>query len=397
MDFMIASITMNPSRSLGIDFLLPFSQRRSAIYIKTPTGSEFHWNLFVAPFTVKLWVFLFGLSVFYAVVGEIGMHVSEWCLNSGRSRLLPSVALSIIQTMAFIKSAYFGLCLDLFDKHEPIQPMANGKRLYYFVILLSGYIVFNCYAASLTSELSISTLKLPFRNIEELAQRTNVAVITVFQEKNPIFQSEMSSKPLKSIYLSRMRNKEVYFKSIKKGMKYLESHPNCALYATEHVLEIKATQKGQNPYNLCKFMKVWKNRIPSPMAMSLPKGSPYKKFLNKQIWKTLDSGILAASKQKWMTPKMNCNDNVAIQIGYSKFASLLSALAVSMLISLLLFFGELLLRGRQQSVHGGTERQLWKTEKHEIMKKSILSIVQNISKDEAEQVLHEVSAIVARM
>ena len=136
MDFVIVSLSMTPSRNRGIEFLLPFSTHTSAFYIKTPTGQELRWDLYVLPFTFRLWAALALFGVVYSVIGQVAINILEKKLADNNKKLFTSICFHIIQTMAFIKTAYFGICLEMFGNKEMLLSIQMGNDFTTFLFCL---------------------------------------------------------------------------------------------------------------------------------------------------------------------------------------------------------------------------------------------------------------------
>ena len=62
-DLVGTTLTLNPVRALGIDYLLPIGTETYALFIKTTGEEELAWQVFLLPFSRELWAFLLVNSV----------------------------------------------------------------------------------------------------------------------------------------------------------------------------------------------------------------------------------------------------------------------------------------------------------------------------------------------
>ena len=71
------------------------------------------------------------------------------------------------------------------------EPRRNSARLAFVVVLFLAIVLYNAYAAFLTSFLSIREVNLPFYNLEEMYKRTNFKVFrSIVQSLHDFFSRD---------------------------------------------------------------------------------------------------------------------------------------------------------------------------------------------------------------
>ena len=163
-DIIAASMTVNPERFRGINFLLPLGMETRAIFIKRIGAQELDWTVFLQPFSWELRYSLLGLAALFVVVLKFVEKVTQNEPETQGTFANPVRLLS-----EYLLSYWYMLC-SYFGRPPP-RVYANNKdsiRMVTFVILLIGIFVFMSYRASLTSELSTRRNKLPFTDMNGL-------------------------------------------------------------------------------------------------------------------------------------------------------------------------------------------------------------------------------------
>ena len=143
-----------PDRCQVLDCLPVTRTYNLQIFIKSTKEETISWSTFLHPFSIMLWVMLLSSAV-------------------------------IIATLLTVLERYFGLFDESFLLHEylikiwiTIKANFGGEPGYGYEntslkiillgCLLAGVVNWGAYQASLTSELSVIKLKLPFNDLESL-------------------------------------------------------------------------------------------------------------------------------------------------------------------------------------------------------------------------------------
>lgn len=147
---------MTKERVVVMDFLPPVYLDKVEVFIKAVDEEAFTWKIFVAVFTIKLWIMIFFVAAIMALV-----LISFERLNEVKSESDCLMDYLTYFWMAF--RANFG------GNPTGLRPKRTfGDKMALFICLLVGSIIWMGYRASLTSELSISKKRLPFHDLNGL-------------------------------------------------------------------------------------------------------------------------------------------------------------------------------------------------------------------------------------
>lgn len=167
-DLIGTSVTLNPERYHVVDYLHPLGTETYAIYIGNPKSETADWRLYSVPFSFELWGFL----VCTAFALALTIRIVEFFYEShDEDELAPESPLELLkQVFQMAPSAW--MVFGSYFGRKPTNPVKKyeGVKIMVFSILLTGNVVFMSYRASITSELSVWELRLPFRNLWELLQ-----------------------------------------------------------------------------------------------------------------------------------------------------------------------------------------------------------------------------------
>ena len=168
-DICLASLTIKPWRAKVIHFLPPLGEETFGFYVQAANDNGMSWDVFVQPFHGNLW---FSMLLFSAICSTLLLITISLLKEEASVRhFLKNLA----HLEIFFIASYFG---------KAIKISSTGKKfnLFYkatlFSISASGLIIFIAYKASLTSELSVRNIKLPFNSIDGLAAAKNMKLIS---------------------------------------------------------------------------------------------------------------------------------------------------------------------------------------------------------------------------
>jgi len=126
-------------------------------------------NVYVAPFSAILWIAIFCVSFLTGTCLYFIQEVFEaFQKDISDNRRICSKLNLLIQHIWLVWASNFGLNVASMNKN--ITKVFNSKKILLFVAFLNGNILFAGYRASLTSELSVKDISLPFTNIEEMIE-----------------------------------------------------------------------------------------------------------------------------------------------------------------------------------------------------------------------------------
>ena len=88
MDLVGTTLTLNPTRALAVDYLLPIGTETYAIFIKTTGQEELAWQVFLLPFSRNLWTFLLVNSAICMAIIKLFEHYFRYLKSTtGGKRL----------------------------------------------------------------------------------------------------------------------------------------------------------------------------------------------------------------------------------------------------------------------------------------------------------------------
>ena len=142
-------------RIQALDILTSIIPYNAELFIKKVVDQEISWTVYLKPISTKLWIML----VFIALVIAIFLTIIEKWINKTQSHKL--LFKNLLMNLWIALKANFG--------GKPGSIINNNAyQIVIFSCLLVGSIFWMAYRASLTSELAVVKLKLPFDDLESL-------------------------------------------------------------------------------------------------------------------------------------------------------------------------------------------------------------------------------------
>ena len=142
-------------RIQALDILTSIIPYNAELFIKQVEDQEISWTVYLKPISTKLWIML----VFIALVIAIFLTIIEKWINKTQSHKL--LFKNLLMNLWIALKANFG--------GKPGSIINNNAyQIVIFSCLLVGSIFWMAYRASLTSELAVVNLKLPFDDLESL-------------------------------------------------------------------------------------------------------------------------------------------------------------------------------------------------------------------------------------
>ena len=142
-------------RIQALDILTSIIPYNAELFIKKVEDQEISWTVYLKPISTKLWIML----VFIALVIAIFLTIIEKWINKTQSHKL--LFKNLLMNLWIALKANFGGKPGSIIKN-------NAYQIVIFSCLLVGSIFWMAYRASLTSELAVVNLKLPFDDLESL-------------------------------------------------------------------------------------------------------------------------------------------------------------------------------------------------------------------------------------
>ena len=141
---------MNIDRAKIADFLAGIVQNTDrGLFIKS-VDEDINWTTYLNQFSRDVWILILTSSVFHGMCFAFSQY---------GKKLAPHIP----GTIWNVFTANFGA-----DKIEISKSWQSLQVMKYF-ILISGLLLWISFRSQMTAVLSVEKLKLPFRNLEELA------------------------------------------------------------------------------------------------------------------------------------------------------------------------------------------------------------------------------------
>ena len=145
-------MTHTPSRCQALKCMPAIDNAKAELFIKSLEGQAISWSTFANPFYIDMWITILAVAV---IIAGILTFIEK--LQGG----LPSGIADYLKNLWVALKSNFG------GEHSSVI-----KSVIYDIVLfdclLVGSVVWMAYQASLTSELSVIKLKLPFIDLETL-------------------------------------------------------------------------------------------------------------------------------------------------------------------------------------------------------------------------------------
>ena len=149
-------MTQTPSKCQALTCVPAIDNTKAELFIKSLEGQAISWSTFSNPFYIDMWLMILAVAVLIASILTLieklygGQIIGEsLCLAN------------------YLKNLWVALKSNLGGEHS-----SAIKNLIYDIVLfdclLVGSVVWMAYQASLTSELSVIKLKLPFNDLKTL-------------------------------------------------------------------------------------------------------------------------------------------------------------------------------------------------------------------------------------
>ena len=154
-DMAVTSLTVTKERKDFVDFLPPIENQFIALFIPSDNVSEnMDFETFLAPFHLHLWLVI-------ALTGFVFAALLSMMKSSNRNELAKEMLHNSWISMTVFLGG--GTSLDSNIKKE-------SQKVLIFTSLVCGYIIWICYNAFLTAELSDIEKRFPFNSLETLSQ-----------------------------------------------------------------------------------------------------------------------------------------------------------------------------------------------------------------------------------
>ena len=141
-------------RAQALDLLPTIYDATSEIFIKIVEDETISWSAYLNPFSKEMWLVLVAVAVIFS----FGLTFVDKIFYLNEQRFI---------ILDLLKNLWVALKANVGGKPSEIQKNSMYQILL-FNCLLVGSVIWMAYRASLTSELSVRKMKLPFNDLESL-------------------------------------------------------------------------------------------------------------------------------------------------------------------------------------------------------------------------------------
>lgn len=327
-DFAATSVTLLASRSQAVDFLFPLGTETFALFLKRSfITQEYHWSLFLEPFSKYLWLFLIVNALVCVVILRILDMTHQSCLGSKASFYL-----AMLSDSWMVVGSYFAMRPSLAEG----RALQVYSKVFIFSIFLIGNVVFMTYRASLTSELSVRKDRIPFSTPGELLELDFNLVVRGKSVGEYHFTHARPGSIFKQLFLKFQgedwNRNEMFLDTEEEAIEKALTEPATVLYSfMEEILD-----RGNL---ICDFTVPWDSHYPEMNSMAFAKSSQYKELFQYQIFRLIESGSLDSLRRKWKVEHF-CHHDEDLRLGFEKLCSLFAFLLGSFCLTGIIFVVE---------------------------------------------------------
>ena len=356
-DLIATSLTVNKDRYEAVDFLFPIGKESYAIYIGNPDQADIDWNIYRYPFSNVSWICMF-CSVFVLAALLFGTEYLFIRRGLSNHEMHP---LQFLTYSWLVFASFFG-GKPSWSKIPPKLDYWFPWRWILFGIFLTGNFIFMFYRASITSELAVWSIRMPFDTLQGLLDNGEYKLITT---KGGILQSYFEDAEegtiLHDIYRNLMRDEDRPFVSeIEDGIKrVLDQHGSMAFFYTLEGI-------GAYPKYRCKIVSAWTTQFPGLLAFALPKESPFYAIFYHAFLASLENGALRIAQTRWASTALsdtsNCAQREVTGLGFEKIMTIFLIPLCGSILAVLILFGERSTKAEsasQDEIRGKNEKFLF--------------------------------------
>ena len=144
------------ARAHALDLLPAIDNEKTEIFIKTIEDEALSWTAYINSFSNEMWLVLVLVSL---VISFFLTLVERLFCSKDQG----------FTSMNFLTNLWVALKANAGGKPSKLQKN-TVHQIVLFDCLLVGSVIWMAYRASLTSELSVAKLKLPFNDLESLSK-----------------------------------------------------------------------------------------------------------------------------------------------------------------------------------------------------------------------------------
>ncbi|XP_075250572.1 glutamate receptor ionotropic, kainate 2-like isoform X2 [Convolutriloba macropyga] len=305
-DLAVAPLTINYLRQDVIDFSTPFMNLGISILYRMQESKTPSIFSFLKPLHYDIWMYLIVSYIAISMVLFIMARFTpyEWYRPNEDSDEVEN-QFTLINSLWFAAGA-------MMQQGSEISPRALSTRIISAMWYLTTVIVIASYTANLAAFLTVTRMKSPIENEEDLARQTKIKYGAVehgstyqfFKVKRTLQPRSLCRKDSDIATYSRMwqfmMNEEpsVFVDTSADGIQRV-MQDDYAFLMESVMIEYEVSQK-------CNLTQIGGTLDSKFYGIGLQKNSPYTALISKAILQMQDDGMLVKLKKRWWEDESKC-------------------------------------------------------------------------------------------
>ncbi|XP_017778458.1 PREDICTED: glutamate receptor ionotropic, kainate 2-like isoform X2 [Nicrophorus vespilloides] len=302
-DLAITDLTITSERENAVDFTMPFMNLGISILYRKPEPVAPSLFTFASPFSLQVWMLLgvayFFVSISLFIIGRL--CPSEWtnpypCVEEPEF---------LINQFSLRNSLWFTIG-SLMQQGTEIAPIGISTRMVAGIWWFFTLIMVSSYTANLAAFLTVETLVTSFKNIEELAEQTEIKYGAKKDGATSNFFRDSDIESYKVIGRYMYKHPTDMTADNDEGVRRVETE-NYAFLMESTTIEYIVERH-------CTLAQVGGLLDDKGYGIAMRKDSKYRNILSAAVLKLQETGKLTSLKIKWWKEKRgggNCASRTA--------------------------------------------------------------------------------------
>uniref|UniRef100_A0A0N5BKK9 PBPe domain-containing protein n=1 Tax=Strongyloides papillosus TaxID=174720 RepID=A0A0N5BKK9_STREA len=356
-DMAVSPFTVNFQRAQALDFTKPFLSLGISILYKIPADHQPDLFSFLNPLSLEIWVCIL-LSI---IVLTVGMYFVaqitpyEWNLNfscctahqphpGAQYSLDNNPPVVLTNNYSFWNTLWYVMSTMLKGGCD-FGPRSFSTRLLGGTWWMFTLVIVSAYTANLAAVLTISRPYIPIKNLDDLANQTDISYGTLVGGSTSQFFMESKIESHVKMW-EYMKNRDVFVSSNAAGVEKVMNE-NYAYLMESTSLEYEVQQN-------CNLTQIGGVLGSKGYGIALQKHSEWTDRMSRQILLYAKRGIIEMKKQKWWrnqgVPCTGVGSSVKqtrVSLTFHNVSGLFLILSAGLIISVFIVIIEFYIRSRE--------------------------------------------------
>uniref|UniRef100_A0A1A9WE51 Ionotropic receptor 75a N-terminal domain-containing protein n=1 Tax=Glossina brevipalpis TaxID=37001 RepID=A0A1A9WE51_9MUSC len=310
-DLTSSPFIMIPIRFKFLTPIAPTGDFRSVCMFRTPRNSGIKSDVFVEPFSTKVWIY-FGIILVLASLFLWFTFVVEYYKMRNYLTFIPSFLTTCLISIgsACAQSSY-------------LVPGSIGGRFVFITLMLISFIMLNYYTSVVVSLLLGSPVKSNIKTMSDLADSN----LDVGLEPLPFTYSYLNSSTLPEVkrfvkqkVIPKIHTNNLWY-SAQEGIMRMRNRPGF-VFVFEVSTGYNLIERTYEAFEICDLNEVL-FRPDTQLVTHLHRNSTYKEIVRLKIIRIMETGVHAKHRRQWVRTHLNClTNNFIVHVGLEYTASL---------------------------------------------------------------------------